>query len=164
MNNMKKAFRSGFVAVVGRPNVGKSTLINALLKQKIAAVSSKPQTTRLNQLGILTNEDAQIVFVDTPGIHEAKHALGEVMNAEAQEALVDSDLINFVRLRDIIGAGEGGSKVDSLGNTIYDGNGFGGGADWDAVGVINAVPIPGAVWLLGSALMAMVGLRRKLKH
>lgn len=93
MNNTGRAFRSGFVAVVGRPNVGKSTLINALLKQKIAAVSSKPQTTRLNQLGILTNEDAQIVFVDTPGIHQAKHALGEVMNVEAQEALVDSDVI-----------------------------------------------------------------------
>ena len=86
-------FKSGFVAVVGRPNVGKSTLINALIGQKIAAVSPKPQTTRLNQLGILTDENAQIVFVDTPGIHQPKHALGEGMNAEAKGALFDADMV-----------------------------------------------------------------------
>jgi len=86
-------FKTGFVAVVGRPNVGKSTLINAFVGQKIAAVSPKPQTTRLNQLGILTDENAQIVFVDTPGIHQPKHALGKGMNATAQDALFDADVI-----------------------------------------------------------------------
>ncbi len=85
--------RSGFVAIIGRPNVGKSTLLNALLGQKIAAVSPRPQTTRKRQLGILTIENAQVVFVDTPGIHNARHKLGEFLNQEAQEALDGVDLI-----------------------------------------------------------------------
>jgi GTPase len=85
--------RSGFVAIIGRPNVGKSTLLNALLGQKIAAVSPRPQTTRKRQLGILTTENAQVVFVDTPGLHNAKHKLGEFLNQEAQEALDGVDLI-----------------------------------------------------------------------
>ena len=92
-SNPPNHFKSGFVAVVGRPNVGKSTLINAFVGQKIAAVSPKPQTTRLNQLGILTNEKAQIVFVDTPGIHQPKHTLGKGMNAAAQDALIDADVV-----------------------------------------------------------------------
>ena len=87
------SFRSGYAAVVGRPNVGKSTLINTLLGQKIAAVSSKPQTTRLKQLGILTGDDFQIIFIDTPGIHLPRHALGTGMNALAQEALLEADII-----------------------------------------------------------------------
>lgn len=85
--------RSGFIAIIGRPNVGKSTLLNALLGQKIAAVSPRPQTTRKKQLGILTLEHAQLIFVDTPGIHTAKHKLGEFLNQEAEESLSGVDLI-----------------------------------------------------------------------
>ena len=84
---------SGYVAVIGRPNVGKSSLINVLLAQKIAAVSAKPQTTRRRQLGILSQADVQIVFVDTPGLHVPQHKLGDYMNQEAVESLKDADLI-----------------------------------------------------------------------
>ncbi|HEY2980341.1 MAG TPA: GTPase Era, partial [Anaerolineales bacterium] len=89
-------FRSGYVAIVGRPNVGKSTLVNALLGQKIAAVSHKPQTTRRRQLGILTTPSAQLILVDTPGIHNARHKLGEFLNQEAEAALKDVDVILFL--------------------------------------------------------------------
>jgi len=85
--------RSGFVALAGRPNVGKSTLINRLIGQRIAAVSPKPQTTRQRQLGILTLPDAQLIFVDTPGIHEPLHKLGEKMNEEALSSLQEADVV-----------------------------------------------------------------------
>jgi GTP-binding protein Era len=81
---------------MGKPNVGKSTLINALMGQKITAVSPRPQTTRKRQLGILSLENAQIIFVDTPGMHKARHKLGEYMNQEAIDTLEECDLTLFV--------------------------------------------------------------------
>jgi GTP-binding protein Era len=89
-------FRSGFIAILGKPNVGKSTLVNAILGQKIAAVSPRPQTTRRRQLGILTLPDAQLVFVDTPGVHAPKHKLGQFFNQEAEEALDGVDVVLFL--------------------------------------------------------------------
>ena len=88
--------RSGFVAVLGRPNVGKSTLVNQWLGQKVAIVSPKPQTTRTRILGILTHPEAQVIFVDTPGLHRPLHALGEVMVATAASAIPDADVVLFV--------------------------------------------------------------------
>ena len=86
-------FRSGYIAIIGRPNVGKSTLVNALLGQKIAAVSPKPQTTRKRQLGILTAASYQLVFVDTPGIHNPRHKLGKFLNQEAEGSLAGVDAV-----------------------------------------------------------------------
>jgi GTPase len=89
-------FRTGFVALVGKPNVGKSTLLNALLGQKVAIVSPKPQTTRMPLRGILTRPDAQIIFVDTPGIHDPRTKLGSFMVEQARRAIPDADVVCFV--------------------------------------------------------------------
>lgn len=96
MDQFPSDFKSGFVAIMGRPNVGKSTLVNQLLGTKIAATSPWPQTTRKTQMGILTLEHAQIVFVDTPGFHNPIHKLGEKMNQEALQVLEESDIILFL--------------------------------------------------------------------
>lgn len=90
---MQKKTKSGFISLIGKPNVGKSTLLNALLGEKIAIVSNKPQTTRSNLVGILTEGDAQMIFLDTPGIHRPKNKLGECMVAAALGSLADTDLI-----------------------------------------------------------------------
>ena len=89
-------YHSGYVALVGRPNAGKSTLLNRLLGQPIAGVSAKPQTTRKRQLGILTTDNAQVIFLDTPGFHDPIDKLSEFINAEASYALADADIIAFL--------------------------------------------------------------------
>lgn len=90
---MKENFKSGFVAIIGRPNVGKSTLMNHLIGQKIAITSKKPQTTRNKIQTVYTCEDGQIIFLDTPGIHKAKNKLGEYMVNVAEQTLKDVDVI-----------------------------------------------------------------------
>lgn len=89
-------FKSGFVTVVGRPNVGKSTFINHLMGEKLSIVSNKPQTTRKNLNAIYTDDEAQIIFVDTPGIHKAQNKLGEYMVSVAKESLNQVDLVIFI--------------------------------------------------------------------
>jgi len=90
------AYRSGFVAVVGRPNVGKSTMVNALVGEKISIVSDKVQTTRRRALGVLTTGEYQIAFIDTPGIHAPHHRLGRALNETAKTSLVDADVVLVV--------------------------------------------------------------------
>ena len=86
-------FKSGFVSIIGRPNVGKSTFLNYCLGQKVSIISPKPQTTRNVIQGIYTTDDAQIIFIDTPGIHKPKHELGEYMNKQAFRSIKDVDLV-----------------------------------------------------------------------
>lgn len=90
------SFKSGFISIVGRPNAGKSTLLNALLGEKIAIISPKPQTTRNTIQGILTQDDAQFIFIDTPGIHKPKHELGRTMNKGVYSALADVDVVYWI--------------------------------------------------------------------
>lgn len=93
---MNKTFRSGFVAIIGRPNVGKSTLLNQILGQKIVITTDKAQTTRKRIKGILTTDEGQIVFIDTPGVHKPLNKLGQFLLEEAKIAVPDADLILFV--------------------------------------------------------------------
>lgn len=102
-----KNFRSGFITVVGRPNVGKSTLINAVTGMKIAAVSDKPNTTRNRILGIRTFPEAQLVFIDTPGIHKARGKLGKAMVHTAMSAVEEADVIlMMIEVKDPFGKGD----------------------------------------------------------
>lgn len=104
---MKKDYKSGFVTLIGRPNVGKSTLMNHLIGQKIAITSNKPQTTRNRIQTVLTKEEGQIVFVDTPGIHKAKNKLGKYMVNVAEKTLNEVDVVLWlVEPTTFIGAGE----------------------------------------------------------
>lgn len=99
--------KSGFVSLIGRPNVGKSTLLNQIIGTKVAITSNKPQTTRNMIQGIYTKEDVQIVFVDTPGIHKANHKLGEYLNKQAYYSIDDVDVILFlVDASDSLGGGD----------------------------------------------------------
>lgn len=103
---MSGNFKSGFVSILGRSNVGKSTLLNNIIKEKVAIISQKPQTTRNVIHGILTREDYQIVFIDTPGIHKPKYKLGEHMVNIAIRSLKGVDAVLFITDSPYIGAGD----------------------------------------------------------
>jgi len=104
---MNKEYKSGFVSIIGRPNVGKSTFINRVIGQKIAIMSDKPQTTRNKIQGVYTTDQSQIIFIDTPGIHKPKHKLGDFMMKVAQNTLKEVDLILFmVNAEEGLGKGE----------------------------------------------------------
>ena len=105
----EQKFKSGFVSIIGRPNVGKSTFLNRVIGQKIAIMSDKPQTTRNKIQGVYTEDQAQIVFIDTPGIHKPKHKLGDFMMKVAQNTLKEVDLILFM-----INATEGLGRGDEF--------------------------------------------------
>ncbi|MFD1850245.1 GTPase Era [Oceanobacillus bengalensis] len=104
---MENNYKSGFIAIIGRPNVGKSTFLNRVIGQKIAIMSDKPQTTRNKIQGVLTMDDAQMIFIDTPGIHKPKHRLGDFMMKVAENTLNEVDAILFM-----INAKEGYGKGD----------------------------------------------------
>ncbi|WP_085991876.1 GTPase Era [Oceanobacillus senegalensis] len=102
-------YKSGFIAIIGRPNVGKSTFLNRVIGQKIAIMSDKPQTTRNKIQGVLTTDDAQMIFIDTPGIHKPKHRLGDFMVQVAENTLNEVDAVLFM-----INAKEGYGKGDQF--------------------------------------------------
>lgn len=107
MKNNEKHFKSGFITIIGRPNVGKSTFLNHVIGQKIAIMSDKAQTTRNTIQGLLTTDDAQLIFIDTPGIHKPKHRLGDFMVKVATNTLNEVDLILFmVNATEEFGRGE----------------------------------------------------------
>ena len=107
MENNNAQYKSGFVSLIGRPNVGKSTLMNSLTGQKIAITSNKPQTTRNRIQTVYTDDRGQIVFLDTPGIHKAKNKLGNYMVNAAQRTISEVDVILWlVEPTTYIGAGE----------------------------------------------------------
>ncbi|MCU9613913.1 GTPase Era [Caldibacillus lycopersici] len=107
MNNMEKEFKSGFITIIGRPNVGKSTFLNQVVGQKIAIMSDKAQTTRNTIQGVITTDEAQMIFIDTPGIHKPKHRLGDFMMKVATNTLHEVDLILFmVNATESFGRGE----------------------------------------------------------
>lgn len=92
----QQEYKSGFITIIGRPNVGKSTFLNRVIGQKIAIMSDKPQTTRNKVQGVLTGDDAQLIFIDTPGIHKPKHKLGDFMVKVATNTLKEVDLVLFM--------------------------------------------------------------------
>ncbi|HEO8418606.1 GTPase Era [Niallia sp. FSL W8-0635] len=105
--NNQSEHKSGFISIIGRPNVGKSTFLNRVIGQKIAIMSDKPQTTRNKVQGVLTTDDSQLIFIDTPGIHKPKHRLGDFMMKVAQNTLKEVDLILFmVNAEEGFGKGE----------------------------------------------------------
>ncbi|GGN66176.1 MULTISPECIES: GTPase Era [Oceanobacillus] len=106
---MKSNYKSGFIAIIGRPNVGKSTFLNHVIGQKIAIMSDKPQTTRNKIQGVLTTDDYQMVFIDTPGIHKPKHRLGDFMMKIADNTLNEVDAVLFM-----INADEGYGRGDQF--------------------------------------------------
>ncbi len=106
---MDENFKSGFISIIGRPNVGKSTFMNRVIGQKIAIMSDKAQTTRNKVQGVYTSEDAQLVFIDTPGIHKPKHKLGDFMVNMAEQSLNEVDLVLFM-----INAKEGFGRGDEF--------------------------------------------------
>ncbi|WP_077308598.1 GTPase Era [Terribacillus halophilus] len=106
---MVEEFRSGFISIIGRPNVGKSTLLNRFVGQKIAIMSDKPQTTRNRIQGVLTQDDAQFIFIDTPGIHKPKHKLGDFMVKTAENTMNEVDAVMFM-----VNAEEGYGRGDQF--------------------------------------------------
>ncbi|UOK57066.1 GTPase Era [Bacillus sp. OVS6] len=109
MNRNEPEYKSGFVSIIGRPNVGKSTFLNRVIGQKIAIMSDKPQTTRNKIQGVYTTNESQIVFIDTPGIHKPKHKLGDFMMKVAQNTLKEVDVVLFM-----INAEEGYGRGDEF--------------------------------------------------
>src|SRR5699024_9635631 len=100
-------FKSGFIAILGRPNVGKSTFMNRAVGQKVTIISDKPQTTRNKIQGIVTDDEAQMIFIDTPGIHKPKHRLGDFMVRVAENTLNEVDVVFFM-----VNADQGYGKGD----------------------------------------------------